>query len=124
MESAFGVEHGVISKLGGPKYRGQALAISERDDKTGTTTTYMPDSMDVRDTGKKSLILRRPKYDFRAGPFASKLEGKKGKSYTGHLQTNVRPNRKSLKAIHAHVTSEKGTRAKEIDGLKVKRVSS
>jgi hypothetical protein len=122
MISPFGVEHGYepIEKLGGPKYRGYALTVHERDKKSGKTTTHHPDEMIVRDTGKKSLILRREKYDFTTSP-GMKYDGKKN-DYFVSRSPKLGPDRKSLKEIHAHVSSKSGTKPKNIRGLKVSRL--
>lgn len=123
MISPFGVDHGyeTIEKIGGPKYRGYAMTLHERDKKTGDTKTYQPTEMHVRDTGKKSLILRRPKYDFWAQPSSKlKLDHKKN-DYFVQRGLKSKPDRDSLKDIHAHVTSKDGTKPKNIRGLKVSR---
>ena len=104
-----------IHKLGGPKFRGQALTFHESDDKTGERKTYHPTDMLVRPEGK-SLILRRNKYEFTAYP---NVKAKKGKSYTVQPSPRVKLAPRSVaNEVETHIKSG-SKKKKNIGGLNV-----
>lgn len=125
MISAFGVEHGdEISKLGPPQIRGHQYSLIEHD--KGTTTTHSPDTMHIRDTKKKTLILRRPKYSYEYRPNAKTIKGAAGRAMKSnsplyvHQSALSKPHgRDTRKEISSFVQG--GKKKATIRGMKVER---
>lgn len=96
-----------INKLGGPKFRGHAYTIHERDEKSGEQRTFHPTDLAVHPNGK-SLILRRNKYKFSAySEKGASRVGTKGKEH--YLQDSGRVKiapKSAAKAIDAYAQSK------------------
>ncbi len=123
MESAWGIEHGEISKLGGPQIHGHSYSVIESN--KGKTTTHGPDTMFINDTKKKTLFLRRPKYSFEARPSNSTIKGAAGRALKGggqvyvHRSMKVKPDRGTRKELSSFVQGNK--KKATIRGMKVER---
>ncbi len=117
MESAFGVEHGEISKLGSPKYKGYMMTAYEQQ-KDGVQQRHVPTDMKVKDAGK-SLILRRQKYELLAQP-GKKLKdaASKGQAVTVRRQ-RVKPDKVARNEIHNFMQTKE--KSKNIRGINVTR---
>lgn len=99
MFSAFGVDHGDISKaLGGPKVKGQAV-WSYGEKKNGERVIYEPNEVAVSANGK-SLILRRPKYHMTLMPYEKNRAKSSGIHDVKNFTLNGRDKREKLHSAY------------------------
>lgn len=119
MISAFGVEHTAIEKLA-PQVRGNVHLMQQNDQASGQTTTYPSTHMYIGDTGKKTLLLRRKKYEFDVQPSKKTVKRAAATGKAIYAATaRSKPGGKTKQEINQFLSS--GARKGVATGLKLRR---